>query len=697
MCRRSLLLCFGLFLATAANGQIAVEPLQRGKTVEKALAAGQVDPYVLNIEKDQFVQIAVVQRGIDVVIRVFAPGGKLLKEFDGPTGAEGTDYAEIISDITGSFRIEITSLDTAEATASGRYQIKILESRKATEEELQRRGNESTRKAKGLALAIETADAFDQFRVPETRVAMRIMAAEMLWTSDEKRASKLMAEAIETVKELIAANEDIEDDYARYQYTLQLRQQVLSALAPHDPEAALKFLQSTKPSAIQGNQELQLESALIDRVATTDPKRAFELAEDLLQRDCSMTLIQTLQQLMKRDRDLAGRLARDMAKKLKTKEFLKEPDAAYVGLNLIQMVGNATPAVNNAGAASKSEPLLAEQETRDLFLKIVSDFLSFEKSTQPEGQLPYGVAQGLVYLLGQRQEEINAYAPELADKIKKKLAELGGENMQPGMDWQRFQNAAIKEPVDTALESVEQAPPAMRDYLYQQVLNRMAASGDLSRARQLASERITSPSQRKQLLRTLQRQEITNAAQEGRLDEALQGISKFALAERFELLNQIIAEVGPGLKKSEAVAYLERARNLTSSSGRAEDILQMHTLLAIARAYARYDVNRAFQILGPLIDQFNEICAAAVVMNGFGGQYYVDGEMTTGRINELSGLGDAISNTLATLSRSNFDWARRSADGISRFDARARALLTIAADALDVHLDLEQYGADRPE
>jgi hypothetical protein len=255
------------------------------------------------------------------------------------------------------------------------------------------------------------------------------------------------------------------------------------------------------------------------------------------------------------------------------------------------------------------------------------------------------------------------------------------------MEWQKYQNAAMKEPIDTALETVEQAPAGMREYLYQQVVARVAADGDVSRARQLVSERITNPVQRKQMLHTIQQQAFTNAAQKGRFDEALRLLAKFPPAERLALVDQIIQQIGPRVKKSEAIQYLEQVKSLTSISIRAESSEQMQTLLAIARAYSRHDANRAFQIVEPLVDQFNEICAAAVTMNGFGGEYYVQGEMTAGRDNALSEIANDISKTLATLAMTDFDRAKRDADGITRFDARVRTLLTIAAHALEIQLD----------
>ena len=687
MGRLSILLSFGLFLAPVVNGQ-APETLQPGKTIEKPLTAAQTHSYTINLEKDQFIQLAVEQRGIDVVVRVFLPGGNLLREFDSPTGNEGTDYAEVITETPGTYRVEIAPTSESEPAASGKYVLKIVEWRKATDEELQFRKNESTRKAKGLALVVETSQSFDQFRLPETQVTMRIKAAQLLWPSDEKKALTQMAQAIETVKQLLAENTD-EDDSVHYQSMMALRQQVLGALMPHDPEAALKFLQSTRITTTQNDeQEVQLESALINQVLTKDPNRAFELAEAQLHRTASPTLIQTLSQLAQKDRDLACRLARDIAKKVEGQEFLKTPQSAYLGFGLLQSVKNPLPTGQN-GDNTQPARLLSDEEFRELFLKIISEFMAYKQSEDNPYAPEYPMAQQLANLIREMQPEIKIYASDRADAINKKISELGGVIPQPAIAWQKYQTAAMNEPIDNALESVEQAPAGLRDYLYQQVVNRVAAGGDVSRARQLISERITNPSQQKQMLHTLQEQAISTAAEKGRFDEAFRLLGKFPRAERLALIDSIIEQIGPGVKKSEAIQYLEQAKALIGATVRADNSEQMQTLLAIARAYARHDSGRGFQIVEPIIDQFNEICAAAVTMNGFGGEYYVEGEMTTARDNALSDIANNISTTLATLAMNDFDHAKRDADGIARFDARVRTLLTIAARALEIQLDEE--------
>ncbi len=216
-------------------------------------------------------------------MRVFLPDGTLLREFDSPTGTEGVEFVEFVGDSSGNYRVDILQLAGGDAT--GQYEIKIEELRKATEQELQSRKNERTRKAKGVALLTETMPFVDQLRLPETRVELRIKAAQLMWKSDQKRAAKLFGQAAEDVRELIARMTTREEPaYESYQLAMQLRQRLIRALAPHDPEAALKFLQSTRiPPELavaqgQGDPELPLEFQLVNQVAAADPKRAFDLA-----------------------------------------------------------------------------------------------------------------------------------------------------------------------------------------------------------------------------------------------------------------------------------------------------------------------------------------------------------------------------------------------------------------------------------
>jgi hypothetical protein len=194
--------------------------------------------------------------------------------------------------------------------------------------------------------------------------------------------------------------------------------------------------------------------------------------------------------------------------------------------------------------------------------------------------------------------------------------------------------------------------------------------------------------QRRQALYNLKQQAVTNAVEKGRIDEALRLTSKFkTVSERINLVTQILEHIGPQTKRALAVQYIEQAKNLITTSPRAQDSQQMDILLQIAASLARYDANRAFQIVDPLIDQFNEISAAAVTMNGFGHDYYADGELITSNDNPVASSAAEISNTLATLAMFNFDRTKIAADAIQRMDVRLSVFLAISQRTLEIEIE----------
>ena len=697
MRRRSLVLSLPALLSLALTiaGQTAIRSLEPGLAVKKTLSATQTHSYTVTVAKDQFVQLTVEQLHIDVVVRVFLPDGTLLREFDSPTGTEGVEYVEFVGDSSGNYRVEVVQLGGG---ATGQYEIKIEELRKATDQELQSMKNGRTRKAKGLALLTETMPFVDQLRLPETRVEMRIKAAQLLWKSDQKRAAKLFSQAADDVRELIAQMTTREEYvHESYQLAMQLRQRLIRALAPHDPEAALKFLQSTRIppelAAVQGQEdpELPLEFQLVNQVVAVDPKRAFDLARDLLKRTSSAALIETLTQLASKDRELAGRLAHDMVAKLLREDLVKTREAAYLAASLMN-VARTTQAVTFNRDGATTVRMLSDEDFRDLFLKLVDAVMSYSSPSTITNYTPeYDAVRSLAVMIRQMPNELKMYAGDRAAPADRKIVELIGQAEQPLGDWQRYQSTITSTPVETALESVTEAPVQMRDYLYQQIATRIATSGDLTRARQILSEHVTNPAQRQSALHNLQQQEVNSAAEKGRYEEALRLLGKFRSgAERDALVTQILDQLSPRVKKQLALQYLAQGKNMITSAARAENQEKMHNLLTLARVFARYDVNQAFEIVEPLLDQFNELSAAAVTMNGFDRDYYREGELINSNENPVAHMANHFSDTLATLAMFDFDRAKTTADGLNRLDVRIRVFLLIAQQTMEIPLEPEE-------
>ena len=694
MIRLPLLLSF-LLGVQAANAQAGPTSLQPGTPIERTLAAGQSHSYTISLEQDQFLQLLVDQRGIDVVVRTFSPAGRRLREVDTPNGTDGPEDVTVIAETAGVYRIEVAPLDPS--PPPGRYEIKIVELRKATEQELQAGKNQEVLKAKGLALLIEATQSLQQLHRSQTRAGFQIRAAQLLWNSDEKAASKLMKQAIESVKEFIANIDNSEQEYYdSFQLAMQLREQVVEALGPHDPEAALSFLRATRtlspPEApqvgAQGNQEQQLELLLASQIIAADPKRAFQMAEDALKKGASPSLNDTLNRLRSKDPELAAKLAHDIATKIMNERLLRNPEAAYLAAGFLRIVrpGGRTQLGGGEGAASTS--LLSEDEFRDLFQRVLTEALSYSPPAMNVFNNERNLAQNLLSTLKQMSADMQRYAPDRAAALEKKWLEINGLGDPQGELRQRLQTTINNGAPDAALESVNQAPREMRDQLYQQVANRIAQTGDLTRARQIINEHITNPMQRQQALRNLEQQAIYSAATRGKVDEALRSLANFRPAsERAQMLVQIANQVGPGIKKSTALQYLEQARSMLGPSPQAEDQQQMSALFAIGRAFSRLGSSRAFEIVEPLVDQLNDISAAALNMNGFGQKYYQDGEVIMTNGNAVAETGNQLATTLGNLALANFERAKAAADRIHPVDLRLNVYLNIAQQIIQPSAD----------
>src|SRR6266478_1828760 len=625
----SLLLSSSLLGVQFANGQAGPTSLQPGTPIERTLAAGQSHTYNISLEQDQFLHLVVDQRGIDVVVRAFSPAGSQLREFDSPNGTSGPEDVTLIAATSGAYLIEVAPLSGYE-NPSGRYEIKILEIRKATEQELQSGTNQEVIKVKGLALLSEAIQDFPQLRRPQTRARFQILAAQFLWNSDDKRAAKMIEQAIESVKEFIANVDNSEQEsYESFDTAMQLREQLVQALGPHDPEMALNFLRATRtlenpegaPERTGVDRELQLELSLATQIAAADPKRAFQMAEDTLKRGASASLIVTLQQLRAKDPELAAKLAHDIASKLANEKLLKNPEASYLASGFFRVV--RSPIRTQPGGGDAANPsLISEDEYRDLFIKVLSEALSYSTPGLNVYTPTRNVVQNLLNTLKQMSADLQRYAPERVAALEKKWSELNGLGDPQAELRQRLQTTINSGPPDAALVSVDSAPREMRAQLYQQLANKIASDGDITRARQIINDHLTNPTQHQQAQRMLDQQAIFGAAAKGKIDEALRNLSTFRPAsERPQILSQIVNQIGPGLKSATAIQYLQQARNMLGPSAQAEDQQQMYALLAIGRAFSKYDSIRAFEIVEPLVDQFNEISAAAVTLNGFGQKY----------------------------------------------------------------------------
>jgi len=104
-----------------------------GAEPERALARGEVHRYAIVLEADEYLHLAVEQRGVDLAIRLFDPGGRKLTEVDSPNGTRGEEHLWFRADDAGEYRLELHPSDGA-----GSYVLRHLAPRRATAKDLDR-------------------------------------------------------------------------------------------------------------------------------------------------------------------------------------------------------------------------------------------------------------------------------------------------------------------------------------------------------------------------------------------------------------------------------------------------------------------------------------------------------------------------------------------------------------------------------
>src|SRR5262249_17831267 len=104
--------------------------LKPGTPVRRTIASGQDHSYGLQLDANQYLEIAVQQSGIDVSLRIYAPNGEKLVFANYANGIGGTENIFIVSDVAGVYRLE---LHPVEKGTTGEYEAKVTALRPATE------------------------------------------------------------------------------------------------------------------------------------------------------------------------------------------------------------------------------------------------------------------------------------------------------------------------------------------------------------------------------------------------------------------------------------------------------------------------------------------------------------------------------------------------------------------------------------
>ena len=692
------------YLATPATAQ--TQTLQLNQPIERRLGPGETHSFTITLEENTFAQLVVEQRGIDAIVKVASPAGKSLGDFDSPNGTDGPENVSFVAVTAGAYSVSVAPLTPGDTT-SGQYQIKLIEVRQATEEEIKTSKNIEAVKVKALAMFDEIEGMIQEIRAPHMRIRAQVQAAQMLWEFDQKRATKYLTSAANSLKDYITTLDASSPEYVKHYSTIsQLRTDIVNVLSGYDADAALNLLYATKlPGEPYGNQrdlavqENALELAVANQILANDPKRAVQLARQNLKHGYAGNLVNTISNLRQKHPELATELANEIAGKLMREKLLKKPEAAYLTTNMVRLcygvkrrviqrsnvqviTGRRVTLSGRDMNVVDAEPVLSEATCRELVEKSLQDALSYTppgpNSYTPERDAAWSLLNGLQQL----GTELDATVAGASANVEKKLAELNAA-MNPHQQVMQSVMTKLNGPQELALESIAKAPEEMREQLYVQMANMASQNGDPARARQILNDHVTNPYQRRQALANLEQQEMYQAVSRGKVEEALRTISSLRTPrERANMLMQITRQIGPGQKRATALNFLEQARALLAPGMQAQDQEQMNALLELARAFSRYDVKRAFEIVDPLVEQLNELCAAARTLDGFGNETFEGEEMDLHNGNTVGSVATQLTSTLGSLAIINFERAKLTADRLRLPEVRLRGYLDIAQQTL---------------
>jgi CHAT domain-containing protein/Flp pilus assembly protein TadD len=116
--------------AIAQNKQ-DVATLEIGNPHSRELAGGQKHEYQIALLQNQYLEITIAERGIEVTLSVTKPDGSLLMEFDAPSAEDTAQPIPIIAETSGHYFLVVQPAEPN--AAAGRYEISVKEVHTATE------------------------------------------------------------------------------------------------------------------------------------------------------------------------------------------------------------------------------------------------------------------------------------------------------------------------------------------------------------------------------------------------------------------------------------------------------------------------------------------------------------------------------------------------------------------------------------
>jgi hypothetical protein len=536
-------------------------------------------------------------------------------------------------------------------------------------------------------------------KLARNRAVVYAIAGNLYWKFDEKRARELFRSC---ESEILAANDEAdrekkenEDLYAGvFEFSGNVRNEILPLIAKHDADLALQLLASTRPAklaeamakAAQPNakqeggymnfspdqyrvqQEIALEQQFAVLVAEQSPDKAIKLLKDSLSKGISWNVMPLLQKIHKKDEKKASALADDVVRKIVETDLTKKRDDLNAAVQFLQYATKPNPVKNPKEKAFQ----FSETQVRDIANKMAATFM------QPNNSLEMMMAMSRV------MPTLEKIVPEKIPLLKQKQAEAM-KNMPPEVKRMEQQQKLWNQ--SSTPEEIIGLLPKLNEFekasAYMSLNNKIAEIEDDARAKKLI-EQIPDEKARNQASERYESTKISRAASEGKLDDAKKLIKN--LSQKKTQIQKLVALATQFHKKNTekdvetAVGLMKDAKALANEFP--EDENELNDLMEVVRGYAVVDAPEAFRIFEPIVDQLNDFVQASAILSKYNKRsqsfkkgellmkvngYSWDGLLLFRYIDQIQLLGKADLNKMSSFS-----------DKFQRTDARTIVKLFIA-------------------
>ena len=438
------------------------------------------------------------------------------------------------------------------------------------------------------------------------------------------------------------------------------------------------------------NLEANLEMRVANQIAAKDPDQAVSLAEESMKINLDYEALSLLYNLQSQRKALAEKFFDDVMSGIRT-DGIGNNAATPIALNLLRTWIDNNRVAHDPDASRTTSNLslsnLNENAAREISNMIINALTGNApaKTLQTYGRRFIDGSTGFYpgQLLGIYQQikpilpDIEKLVPDKMSAVRSKMAEFEqtSEAQQATM-WTKFQEVTQNGTPEAILEAVKTAPPEYADNLLQQAALKAISQGNEDQARQIV-EKISDPRQRTGVNMQIARQGYYRAIEEKKMTEARAFIPRLPLEEQVNLLMQMANSAAAEGDKAAAFQLLGEAQALLPNRATNYGLLQAQ--LMIAGSYERLEPGRGTPIVEKVIDQTNELVAAAAVLNGFDVMgYFRNDEFVIGGGSPLSMIAEGCGRELGAVARGDIDRARLAAERFQRPEMRLIALLQIA-------------------